>query len=131
MALLASRRTKINKGVNAFNGGGGRAYDIEFDFPPPEGDFVSKFTAGETVIYDITYTGAGTMNVYSFNHESVSNGKKENYHSAAHIQSIGLYDGSGWVGNKTVVFEPLSSVLFLSGGVTLAFRRYRKNRNKK
>ena len=127
--MPGSMPNSINTGADAFKAGGNGYYDIEFDFPPPKGGFEYKFTSGETVAYDVTYTGAGSINAYSFDFRSSSSAGKETYYSAAHVQSIGS-DGedSGWIGSRTIVPEPVSSILFVFGGASLAYRRYRKKR---
>ncbi len=110
-------------------------YDIGFYFPTLSD---SRFEAGETVVYDITYTSAITAS--SFNLFSTPGGGNGTYLTAAHIQGIapdsvtGLCgDGSGpvsgtcsgWVGTTTVVPEPVSSALFIVGAATMGFRRLR------
>jgi hypothetical protein len=115
----------INIGSNAFKAGPDRFYDIEFDFPPPKGKFSNKFTSAETVTYKITYSGSGTMDAFSFNFQSTSD-KHGPFYSAMHVQSIGDNGDSGWVGSTTVVPEPVSSILFLSGGAALVYRRFRR-----
>lgn len=44
--------------------------------------------------------------------------------------SSGTVGGTLYAGNLSVVPEPVSSVLFLTGGATLALRRYRKKKEK-
>ena len=113
-------------------------YDIGFYFPTSSG---SRFDAGKTVVYDITYTSAITAS--SFNVFSAPGGGNGSYLTAAHVQSIApdsnnlcgnginVNDSpnngscSGWVGTSTVVPEPVSSTLFIVGAVTLGFRRFR------
>ncbi|UCD34408.1 MAG: hypothetical protein JSU90_08910 [Nitrospiraceae bacterium] len=118
----------INTGMDAFKAGPDRFYDIEFSFPTSAGNSSNRFTAGETVVYDITYAGPGTISTSSFVFESLS-GKQGSFHSAAHIQSIGTGGKSGWVGNTSVVPEPVSSLLFLTGGAVLGYGKYRKARS--
>ena len=118
----------INTGSNAFKAGPSRFYDIEFDFPQSNKNASNRFTAVETVVYDMSYTGTETIDVYSFFFESTAATKMPSFYSAAHIQSIGPDDGSGWVGSTTVVPEPISSTLFLAGGATFGLRRLRKKR---
>ena len=68
------------------------------------------------------------MDALSFNFQSVSDKDRDHYYSAAHIQSIGPDGGGGWVGAPTVVPEPVSSTLFIVGGLALGFRRFVKKR---
>ena len=96
-------------------------FDIKFDFAPPSGSFASRFTAGETIIYDLTYTAAPIV-ASDFNVFSASGGGTGSYLSAAHVQSIadpiycsGSSDpacGSGWIGAVPV---PAAVWLFGSG----------------
>jgi hypothetical protein len=120
----------INTGSNSFKAGGSKFYDIEFDFPPPKGHFANKFTTGETVIYDITYNGSGTINASSFLFTSESHKSNAPYYSAAHIQSIGTGGDSGWIASTTVAPEPGSAILFVAGGVTLGVMGHCRRRNK-
>jgi hypothetical protein len=48
----------IFTGVNAFMANGDGNYDIAFNFPPPPGSGGNRFTGGESVIYDISYTSS-------------------------------------------------------------------------
>lgn len=119
----------ISTGANYYKAGPSRFYDISFYFPRSNGAFSNRFTAGETVVYDITYTGSEIIDVNSFNFQSSSDKHGSLFYSAAHVQSIGSRGKSGWVGGTpTVVPEPISSTLFIVGGLALGFRRFRKKR---
>jgi hypothetical protein len=113
----------VTGSTDAYKADGDGLYDISFDMPPPTGDFYSRLTNGETLIYDISYSSA--INASSFSYISTPDGGAGTYFAAAHVQGIG--DGSatnsGWVG---VVPEPVSSTLFIVGAATLGFRRFRK-----
>jgi hypothetical protein len=114
----ASVPNAINTGVNAFQADGDGKYDIQFDFPPPPGSFGPRFTAGETVIYDLTYVAP--ISASSFDFFSVPGGGQGTFLSAAHIQSIGEGEDSGWIG---VVPEPGTASLLGLGLLGLALRR--------
>jgi hypothetical protein len=92
----------IKTGNDAFKADSYGWYDIKFDFPPPtKGNADLKFTAGESVIYDITYKDSITVS--SFNSESsiVDGG----FSSAAHYQG----GGGGFVS------VPDASIMLLLG----------------
>jgi len=111
----ASVPNAILTGVNAFQADGDGFFDIKFDFPPAPGSFGPRFTTGEMVVYDLTYTGP--IDVGSFNFFSAPGGGAGSFLSAAHIQSIGeLGEGSGWIG---AVPEPSTVLLFGMGLVGL------------
>jgi hypothetical protein len=126
----------ISKGNNSFQADGDGLYDLLFAFPPPPGQFDKKFTAGETVIYDITGTGVSASSFYELAAPSGGNGP---YYAAAKLQGIACTDpGSPTYGDcggtppttsawaAGVVPEPVSSTLFIVGAATLGFRRFRK-----
>jgi hypothetical protein len=75
----------IKTGNDAFKASSYGWHDIKFDFPPPPGNSSLKFTAGESVIYDITYTGPITGSSFNFESSIVDGG----FISAAHYQGSG------------------------------------------
>jgi hypothetical protein len=112
----------INTGVDSFLANGDGMYDIWFDLPPPSGSFPARFTAGETIIYDLSYVSPIT--VASFDFFSAVGGAQGTFKSAAHIEGIGPSgDGSGWIG---FVPEPSTGSLFALGLIGLAIGRGRR-----
>ena len=86
----------IDTGADSFKADGDGFFDILFDFPPPPGSFGAKFTAGEEVVFDLTYTSPITAS--SFDFDSVNGGGNGTFKAAAHVQGI-AGGGSGWIGN--------------------------------
>ncbi len=78
--------------------------------PPPPGSGNSRFTQGESIVYDITYGSA--IDVSSFDFLSVMGGGQGSYTGAAHIEKINGND-SGWIGS--VVPEPSTALLMTLG----------------
>lgn len=56
----------INVGTNAFQADGDGFFDIKFDMPPPPNDPTSRFTGGETIIYDLVYVSAISASSFDF-----------------------------------------------------------------
>ena len=120
-----STPNNIDTGKNAYKADGDGFFDIKFDFQNAAG--TGRFTTGETVIYDISYTSAITA--LSFNYGSAPGGGAGTYLSAAHIQGIGT-DGleSGWIGTGTPVPEPTTMLLLGTGLVGLIVSQRKKSR---
>jgi hypothetical protein len=123
----------VQQGNNSYMADGDGLYDLLFDFPPPPGNFSAKFTAGETVIYDITGTGVSAANFYTL--AAPSQSQVGPFYAAAKLGGIPCdqYDAncismggttSAWAAG--IVPEPVSSALFIVGAATLGFRRFRK-----
>jgi hypothetical protein len=112
----------INTGVDVFMANGDGMYDIHFDLPPPEGPFPSRLTAGETIIYDLSYVSPIT--VASFDFFSAVGGGQGIFKSTAHIGATGpTGESSDWIGH---VPEPSTALLFASGLIGLALNGRRR-----
>jgi hypothetical protein len=126
-------------GNNSFQADGDGLYDLLFDFPPPPGGS-AKFTAGETVTYDISGTGVSAANFYTLAAPGQSDVGP--FYAAARLQGIPCttdpndpdYDtchnsenqGSTSAWSAPVVPEPVSSTLFIVGSITLGFTRFKR-----
>lgn len=112
----------FNTGVDAFQADGDGKFDILLSLPPPPGAFSAKFTAGESIVFDLSYTAP--ISAASFDFFSAPGGGAGSYHAAAHVQGIGE-DGeeSGWIGDGDAVEPSLLGLLALGGLALLGRRR--------
>jgi len=89
--------SSISKATNGYKADGtGGYYDFKFNFT------ANSFNAGQTSIYDITYSSS--IDHLFFNFKSAESNDPTcndttNYTSAAHIQAIGITGNSGWITN--------------------------------
>jgi hypothetical protein len=116
--------TKINQ--DNLKAGGDGYFDFAFRFnDEPTG--LGPDSNNLISVYDITYTSA--ISVYDFDFFSAPNNGAGTglYISVAQVNDINGDDAdSGWVGSTSVVPEPISSILFVVGSVTLGLRCFRK-----
>lgn len=113
-----------SKGVDAFQADGDGKFDILVTLPPPPGGFAAKFSAGETIVFDIG--GITGLTASSFDFTSAPGGGAGTFHAAAHVQGIGAGgEDSGWIGDA-----PEPGALGLMGigllGLAASFQRSRK-----
>jgi len=109
--------TSIFIGQNSYQADGDGIYDLYFDLPPPPGSMADRFSANETIIYQITGTG---LTAASFNYLSEPGGGNGPFYAAAHVQQTGDGSQSDWIG---VVPIPAAVWLFGSGLGLLGWMR--------
>lgn len=118
---------------NSFKADGDGYYDIKLAFAQSNSDGANqRFTTGETLSYNVTYSGTDAFNAESFNAESYS---KQNppangpFIAAAHMGTTGNDGlGSAWVAPDTgsVVITPEPSAgLYGVLALALSLRRRR------
>lgn len=113
----------FSTGVDAFQADGDGKFDMRLGLPPPPGAFAAKYTAGETLVFDLTFSAA--LSAADFDFGSASGGGNGTFRAAAHVQGIGLDDeDSGWIGP---VPEPSVALLMAAGALAagIAIRKQR------
>lgn len=115
--VTASTPTSIDLGNNLFMADGDGFFDIQFMMPPPTADTQSRFTGGETIVFELQFVS--DISVADFNFVSVMGGGTGTFAASAQIQSING-TGSGWIG---VIPEPNVAVLLGLGMIGLSWRR--------
>ena len=92
----AFRDPTISKGTDAYKADGDGIYDIEFAFDHT-GNASMNFGGGDSIQYTMTLSSGGTLTAASFDFLSTPAGGHGPYLTAAHVQSIGAGEDSGWV----------------------------------
>jgi len=121
----------ISLGTDAYKPDGDGKYDILFGFATSgSGGGSHRFGVGDSVQY--TVTGIGTLVAGSFNFLSSPDGGHGPFFTAAHVQSIGGGEDSGWVAaTEAIMPEPATlslMVLGLAGWLAAVGRKARQAR---
>jgi len=101
--------------VDKFKADGAGYFDIKIDFAIGDG-LGARFGAGEAVEYTITGTDSLTAESFNFLCTPADHGP---FPTAAHVQSIGDNEDSGW----TTAPEPATLSLLAFGGLAILKRR--------
>lgn len=117
--------TDIQTGRDQYKADGDGKYDILFNFDTASG---RRFEAGDYVEYLIT--GIPNLNVLDFEYLSAPAGGAGPFLAAAHVQSIGNSESSGWIRptEYTRIFpvpEPSAAAIFVLGSVVYLRVRWR------
>ncbi|MGD8811025.1 MAG: VPLPA-CTERM sorting domain-containing protein [Gammaproteobacteria bacterium] len=98
-------------GANAYQAGGDGRYDIWLNLPTADNE-QQRLSAGETLIFDITYSGGITPDDFFYLSQPGPGGNPGPFLAAAHLQSTGPapYSGSDWV-----AAVPLPAAVWLLG----------------
>lgn len=123
MALIFSSPIKtgsfdapaISTDVDAFRAAGAGYFDIKMDFSTG-GGLDARFGVGDAVEYTITGIDSLTAGSFDFLCTPANHGP---FPTAAHVQSIGGDEDSGW----TTVPEPATLSLLAIGGLVMLKRR--------
>jgi hypothetical protein len=89
----------ISKGMDAYRAAGDGLYDIQFAFTH-SGNASKTFGAGvpmESIQYTVELSSDGMLTAASFDFLSAPAGGHEPHLTAAHVQSIGAGEDSGWI----------------------------------
>lgn len=86
----------ISTGTDAFRSAGDGYYDIEFAFDHT-GNASQNFGSGDSIQYTVSLSSGGTLSAASFDFLSSPASGQGPYHTAAHVQSIGAGEDSGWI----------------------------------
>jgi hypothetical protein len=121
----------ISLGVDAYQAGGDGIYDILIDLPPPPGYNAARFSAGETLVFEISgIVGLVASDFNLVSAPSPSEGGAGPFFSVMRFQSTGSSaNDSDWVGVEVVgaeAPEPSTLALILLGLCGLLAGRSRK-----